>query len=70
MIDTFVFDNNDLSGSIPEAMCDLNVTMLQADCDEVICSCCTMCCDERSGCVSYDNFWGIVDGDDAYEYPY
>jgi len=69
-LDTFVIDNNDMSGAIPQSVCDLNLSMLQADCNEVMCSCCIMCCDESSGCVSFDNFWGDGDGNDSYEYPY
>jgi len=43
----FMFDNNRLTGSVNETFCrrslgDLDV--LQADCDEVECPCCTSCC--------------------------
>ena len=38
------FDQTDLSGSMPEAICDLSVVLLYADCERVACSCCGYCC--------------------------
>jgi Leucine-rich repeat (LRR) protein len=38
------FDKTDLSGSMPQAICDLDVKLLYADCESVVCSCCGYCC--------------------------
>merc|ERR1712051_1000866 len=52
----FILDNNDLSGAISQSMCDKSLGVLRADCDEIVCSCCSDCCNEKLGCVSFDIF--------------
>mmetsp|Transcript_45461 Transcript_45461/g.110111 ORF Transcript_45461/g.110111 Transcript_45461/m.110111 type:complete len:665 (-) Transcript_45461:74-2068(-) len=40
-------EDNDLTGSMPDEVCDLASTVgldIWADCDEITCSCCNVCC--------------------------
>jgi len=42
----FYFFENQITGSVDQIFCDTNEwTSLSADCDKVICPCCTNCCD-------------------------
>jgi len=45
--DTFEIDSNDITGVMPNDVCDLTLygwlSTLAADCDEVACPCCTSC---------------------------
>jgi len=66
--DIFTLNDNYFSGSIPQSICDIKITSLQADCNEIACSCCTTCCKEVSGCVSYDDFWDEDTDDNMYSY--
>jgi Leucine-rich repeat (LRR) protein len=39
------FDKTDLSGSMPQTICNLDNKLLYADCQSVVCPCCDYCCD-------------------------
>jgi hypothetical protein len=57
----FLFiSNNNITGSLDPLFCNgtalkknTDLITLSADCDEVICSCCTECCDKTTGCELY-----------------
>lgn len=48
---TLNIGDNELTGSIPPGLCSSNVTeILVADCMEVECPCCTVCCEDVVVC--------------------
>jgi hypothetical protein len=43
-LSSFLVQGNGLAGQMPDAVCQLStLTALEADCDEVVCNCCTQC---------------------------
>jgi hypothetical protein len=44
-------DDNDLIGSVPDGICQLDLEEFWSDCEETQCLCCTTCCSDGFGCV-------------------
>lgn len=53
-LEQFLVNENSLEGSIPESICKLKTRgvfyNLWADCNGLVCECCTVCCDENHKC--------------------
>lgn len=49
---TMILARNELVGTVPPIFCQRNMDFLAADCDEVSCPCCDLCCEDGSGCAS------------------
>jgi hypothetical protein len=50
----FRIDVNDLSGTVPDALCtifDQTSPVAYADCGEIACPCCSHCCTDGQDCV-------------------
>ena len=53
-LEKLTLHDNDFAGAIPGEVCllrDSLLSILSADCFEVDCSCCNVCCDEIVGCT-------------------
>ena len=48
--ETLYLSYNSLTGTMPDEVCALNLIILDADCEEVTCTCCTKCCVDGGGC--------------------
>ena len=55
-LNTIYLDGNSFTGSLNDTVCGLSeLSILAADCEEVDCPCCTVCCyDERYECEEYE----------------
>lgn len=49
---TLILARNMLVGKMPGVFCDRTMDFLAADCDEVTCTCCDLCCVSGQGCAS------------------
>jgi hypothetical protein len=49
---TLILARNSLVGSVPYAFCERPMDFLAADCEEVTCICCDLCCVNGAGCAS------------------
>ena len=49
---TLILARNNFVGEVPGEFCDRTMDFLAADCDEVTCLCCDLCCKPGQGCAS------------------
>lgn len=49
---TLILARNALVGEVPNVFCERPMDFLAADCDEVTCTCCDLCCANGAGCAS------------------
>jgi hypothetical protein len=49
---TLILARNVLRGTIPDELCQRSMDFLAADCDEVSCACCDLCCVNGQRCAS------------------
>ena len=57
VLDALAINSNLLTGTVPEEICaSSTLQFMTADCLEIECPCCTVCCD-RQGCSPVENWW-------------
>lgn len=49
---SMILARNELVGTVPPIFCERKMDFLAADCDEVSCPCCDLCCEDGTGCAS------------------
>lgn len=49
---TLILARNHLVGRIARGLCERNMEFIAADCDELRCPCCDLCCTDGQRCTS------------------